>query len=222
MNAPKLRVLAKQLLLIRQRRHDLDFPPPREEELASLLDDQIDFNRKQQIYAYLNTSPELMQQWVDLIEARHDLSAANQHISEEKKTTANLAQLLFGWLSELRLFRFASSAAVLVVAVTLVYVQWPGSQQKAPFNTINPTNQIMLDQSLVDFLADTTTECITTLEDTAVRNGLYVQLLEVRDTYTESSFSVPISLLNLSPKRFGSAESACQFIAQLTQDLSDE
>lgn len=222
MNAPKLRLLAKQLLLIRQGRRDLDFPPPEAEELAALLDDRVDFNRKQQIYAYLNTSPELMQQWVDLIEARHDLSEAEQRRSEIKKTDASISQLFFEWLSGLHSLTLTSSVAVLVVAVTLVYMQWPGPQRQEPFNTIKAADKMVLDQSLLDFLAGTAAACSVTLEEATARDELYAQLLEVRDTYARSSFSAPELLFDLNPENFGDVNSACQFIGELTQELKDK
>ena len=73
-------LLARLALLAEQ--HTPTDPPlgdrPSPEELALFYDNQLDFNRKQQVIAHLNADPTLRQQWLGLV----DIMSDSKHTAE--------------------------------------------------------------------------------------------------------------------------------------------
>jgi len=60
--------LAKLALLAQKGTNRAEGPVPTDEELAMLYDNRLDFSRKQQIMSHINANPDLMQQWISLLE----------------------------------------------------------------------------------------------------------------------------------------------------------
>lgn len=67
---PELRRLAHRLLLSQEGRGLPDSSPPTLEELLLLSDDRLDFDRRQQVYAWLNRDPALLRDWIAQVETR--------------------------------------------------------------------------------------------------------------------------------------------------------
>lgn len=83
---------------------------PSAEELAQLLDDRLDFVRKQEIYSHLNANPELYRQWLLLVE--NCVSVPATHPVEDRKNTRG--QTWLHWLTGSGLA--AGAAALLLIA----------------------------------------------------------------------------------------------------------
>ncbi|WP_226661460.1 hypothetical protein [Microbulbifer aggregans] len=87
-------------------------PEPSEEELAQLLDDRLEFSRKQEIYSHLNANPELYRQWLLLAESHAERQA-------QSGTTENHGKNPFHWLRW-----FGASSALAGLAAVLVIAPW--------------------------------------------------------------------------------------------------
>ncbi|MGX5174003.1 hypothetical protein ACUR5C_08280 [Aliikangiella sp. IMCC44653] len=85
-------LLSKIALLAQTGKSTAQGNKPTDEELAMLFDDQLDFERKQQVISHINADQNLMQQWIGLVEI---LGGESEAI--EKKQSL-LAQV-FNWLS---------------------------------------------------------------------------------------------------------------------------
>jgi hypothetical protein len=97
-------------------------PPPSQEELALLVDDQLDFSRKQQVYSYINADRSLMKQWLDIIDAHKLLQPQPEHRKEDSKQASGLSQLfhsLSTWLTPAR-GAMAGGVCAGVLAVVLL------------------------------------------------------------------------------------------------------
>jgi len=88
-------------------------PPPTTEELALLVDEQLDFTRKQQVYGHLNADRQLMKQWLDLVDARHLLQA------QPPLKRSSLLQAIRVWLTPAR-SAMAGGVCTGVLAVALL------------------------------------------------------------------------------------------------------
>ncbi len=105
---------AKLALLASRGDTGIEGKAPSLEELALLLEDRLEFERKQQVYQYLNSDEQLFAQWVALIEARETL--INKPTVDAKPT---LWQRFGQWLTPSRM-TFVGSATAGVFAIAII------------------------------------------------------------------------------------------------------
>ncbi len=94
---------------------------PSHEELAMLLDDRLNFNRRKEVLTHLNANTELFAHWVSLVEAKSILS-------ETTKNELSLLQRLQQWLNPTRLgFIGTALAAITTVAIVMPLLDAPAT-----------------------------------------------------------------------------------------------
>jgi len=106
----------KQALLALRASHghlDPQGHEPSDEELALLLEDKLDFKRKQQILGHIDANPALFSKWLMLIEGQEDLNTANA------PSPASRIQRLREWFTPTRL-SLSGTALAGVMAVILL------------------------------------------------------------------------------------------------------
>ena len=111
---PQDRILAK-LALTATKEEAPKGQVPSDEELALLIQNKLDFTRKQEVLSHLNANEALFAQWMMLIE----MMEVPSHTKANPKQTAQsiLADWFFNWKAAL------GGAAVAVFAVVLIWQQ---------------------------------------------------------------------------------------------------
>ena len=65
---PQHYLLAKLALLAHRGKQPPQGTPPTDEELAQLYDNQLSFQRRQQVMSHINNNPQLFKQWIALVD----------------------------------------------------------------------------------------------------------------------------------------------------------
>ncbi len=98
LTAKRQRLLARLMMLAQHGRSQPSGLLPTSEELAMLFDEQLDYQRKQQVISHINHNEQLMQQWTELVSiltidntADH---AINNSLAADKKTNNRFSQFL--------------------------------------------------------------------------------------------------------------------------------
>ncbi len=106
----------KQALLALRASHghlDPQGHEPSDEELALLLEDKLDFSRKQQILGHIDANPALFSKWLMLIESQEDLYTANA------PSPTSRIQRLREWFTPMRV-SLSGTALAGVMAIILL------------------------------------------------------------------------------------------------------
>jgi hypothetical protein len=125
------RLLAKIALLAQHGTNKPEGEKPSDEELAMLIDNQLDFTRKQQIYSHINATPHLMKQWLELVEimateTAHVKENLNEAVNESSKTNGQVKHPLLTQLSQwLKSWQGLTATLATSCAVALVVIMQP-------------------------------------------------------------------------------------------------
>ena len=119
-------LLAKMALLAQYGTTTPEGEKPSDEELAMLIDDQLDFTRKQQVFSHINANQTLMTQWLNLVDI---MSADTTNIlnnAEENAKTKNSKAPFFTRLGKwLKSWQGISTGLATSCAVALVILMQP-------------------------------------------------------------------------------------------------
>jgi len=108
-------LLGKIALLAHKNKQSAFGETPSLEELAMLYDNQLDFNRKQEVLSHINSDPLLFEQFMNLVDVMYDNTTANQHVAESKNSSfTQLLSWLFSWKG---LTGSVASASLVVIIV---------------------------------------------------------------------------------------------------------
>lgn len=231
----QLQKLAQLALLSQQGKCDPLGNAPSSSELAALLDGKLDFKRKQQVFGHLNRNPALFSQWVDLVDAQHDVQEPNP---------SNAFKFEFQLRSLNRLFRFPflfseSVAVVIFSAVLFSYIHTDirvthDDWQSVGEDIVKTSGNDALTQ-LNDFVSEVNAHCLDYLSSDTHRKeyrdllaAMYGRLVAQNETNaTETNNEgvinkdkgMPPQLKNIATITFESAEQACQFNRSLLNGL---
>ena len=90
-----------------------DGPVPSFEELALLIEDKLDFKRRDQILSHINSNTALFKQWINLVE----IMEQGANVSQPKQQKKTLLNWLTSWQS------LAGGAVAATLALVLVWQQ---------------------------------------------------------------------------------------------------
>jgi hypothetical protein len=226
MAPPTVQQLARLLLLSQQGQSETQGPTPTEEELIALHEGKLSFKRKQEVYAYLNRSPELFRRWIDFVEANHDAHYRLDN-SAQQNSKGSLFSGLSSLLSRFNTFAWGGCALAMVFAVTLfsnLMQQLPGSDTAPTPMTIQETAQLSVDlESLLRAtLEDQQQPCTDKMKHRSERERMFSRLQQIRQQYRDSNIAAPPSLPGMAQSHFTDENSACRFGAQLLSELLGE
>ena len=114
---PKKNLLGKIALLAHKGKQFPTGGKPSAEELAMLYDDQLGFQRKQEVMSHLNADPVLFEQWMGLVDVMAE-APVEQPVISSKNFSTKLASWLFGWKSLAGGMAAAGFAALLILQQT--------------------------------------------------------------------------------------------------------
>lgn len=107
---PHDQVLVKLALLAHTGKHKAKGDKPTSEELAMLIDGQLDYKRKEEVMSHINADPALFSQWTQLVDI---VNIENKQTVKFKEKTRWLA-----WLTNWQ--TLAGSVAVAGIATVLI------------------------------------------------------------------------------------------------------
>lgn len=113
-------LLAKLALLAHAGKHKPKGDKPSDEELAMLIDDQLDFKRKEEVISHINADQALLEQWLQLV----DIIAIEEKSSEKSDEKVSWLSWMTQWQA------LAGSIAVAGIASVLIF--------NSSFNEISP------------------------------------------------------------------------------------
>lgn len=116
---PKETLLGKLALLAHQGKQPPLGEKPSPEELAMLYDDQLDFNRKQEVMSHLNADPILFKQWMDLVDVMGESETAQQRATTTQPKSVGLLSWMFGWKGFVSGMATAGFAALIILQLPL-------------------------------------------------------------------------------------------------------
>lgn len=219
MNSPEIRLLAQQLLLIHQGQSELVASVPAAEELAALLDGRLSFARRQEVYAYLNRSPQLFSQWIALVEA-----VSNQQVEQQNDVTVSgmnvWRRLVDYWSGGAARVWYSRIAAVLVIAVVLPVVvdTWLDSHSKPM--AIGREPAVPQERQLNDILTAQVAACSSAQAPAVGVADLYQSLTDIRTQYGQNGINSPAKLRGMTEEDLAGPVAACDFIEVLLDDLN--
>ena len=109
-HTPRDTLLAKIALLAQRGNRQPIGAPPSLEELAMLYDDQLDFNRKQEVISHINNDPTLLKQWTDLVDVMGEQVTEKQSIAKPA---------FFAWLSHWKILTAGMATASFAMFMVL-------------------------------------------------------------------------------------------------------
>lgn len=112
--------------------------PPTEEDLSALIDGQLSFTRKQEVYAFLNADKQLFDAWIALVEAKESVSveqsSSESNFSKVRAYMHNLAS--FKWMIPTSI---AASFVAIFLTVQMTTDMFGDSQDEFRFGKPNQT-----------------------------------------------------------------------------------
>jgi hypothetical protein len=144
-----------------------DGPPPSQEELALLVDDQLDFTRRQQVYSHLNADRSLMKQWLDIVDA-HSLLQERLQEPQNSKQLSGISQL-FHTLSEWFTPARGALAGGVCAGVLAVFLST---------DLLNPLQSGQLPESLPEMHPPISSPEMASKGNTAVETGIRYGLIQ--------------------------------------------
>lgn len=113
---PKETLLGKVALLAHKDKQPVIGDVPSLEELAMLFDNQLDFNRKQEVMSHINADPLLCEQFMNLVDVMCDHTTADQHVTKSQNNSfTQLLSWLFSWKGLTGSVASASLVAIVVL-----------------------------------------------------------------------------------------------------------
>lgn len=113
---PKETVLGKIALLAHKNKQSAFGETPSLEEFAMLYDNQLDFNRKQEVMSHINADPLLFEQYIGLVEVMCDNATPKEHATANQDSYfTQLLSWLFSWKGLTGSVASASLAIIIVL-----------------------------------------------------------------------------------------------------------
>lgn len=219
MMSSELHVLAKHLLLCYQGKSNLSGSVPSVEELAALLGDRLSFNRKQEVYAYLNSSPELFSMWIALVEASDNIKPL-----PEKKMFAFYLNKFVGLFSAYNLVTLSTSCAALIVLVFSVNYFTVKQAEPAWSVWYSASDKQSLDEkSLKDYIIKISSEMKAYCSDSKASeinyDDFYRVLVDIKNQFIINKITPPIELKKLEVVDFKDKDLMCDFNSLLLREI---
>ena len=219
MKSPALQAFAKFILLSAQGQSELSGDVPTEEELAALLDNRLAFKRKQQVYAYLNRSPELFAKWMLLVEAVNDIKFVPE------KNIGFWSRLSVA-LSSSTIKKWSLSAAfLLIVAISLTTILFKDKSDYENTDGVmsvsdSVLNKLNAEAHLQVVLNSYLSLCHQTgaVEKINIDN-FYLQFSRVKNKYVVEQKEILAPLNMLDKTSFTTNKEACGFVTKLQHNI---
>lgn len=222
MKSPEIQLIARQLLLVyqgqcAQEQNGLTGAVPTAEDLAALADGRLSFTRKQEVYAYLNRSPELFAQWVALVEALSELSPRTQeHKRGWRQMIADAARITVPvWVTS------AIALIVLVGALPLMTVNW--DESASPLMTISgPLTRAGIDNRLSNLLGKYGETCTAREAININIDSLQRELMAIKKLYLRLGEKAPQGLEEMTGNEFSDSATLCIFLLTLQAEVAEK